>query len=108
MDHLLSDDYLGITATGEVLTKTQQLDRMRDGKLSISRLDISETRIKLIGNIAIVTCLAHAEGNNDGDPLHGSYRYTRVYQRKPSGSWMVTSFEITPAVGPHSPADSQQ
>lgn len=104
MDKLLSDDYLGITATGEVLTKTQQLDHMHDGKLSISRLDISESKIKLIGKIAIVTCLAHVEGNNDGEPLHGAYRYTRVYQRMPSGSWKVTSFEVTPAVGPRSPS----
>src|ERR1700733_12475856 len=30
MDKLLSDDYLGITGNGAVLTKSQQLDRMRD------------------------------------------------------------------------------
>ena len=107
MDHLLSEDYLGITPTGEVLTKTQQLDRMHDGKLSISRLDISETKIKLIGKIAIVTCLARIEGSNDGDPLQGAYRYTRVYQRMPSGSWKVTSFEVTPAVRLH-PSGSHQ
>ncbi|MGA7155987.1 MAG: nuclear transport factor 2 family protein [Acidobacteriaceae bacterium] len=99
MDSLLSDDYLGITPTGEVLTKTQQLDRMRDRKFMITKLDTSETKIKLIGNIAIVTCLAQVEGTNDGDPLHGAYRYTRVYQRMPTGSWKVTSFEATPAVG---------
>ena len=29
MDKLLSDDYVGITMTGQVVTKTQQLDRMR-------------------------------------------------------------------------------
>ena len=62
MDKLLSDDYLGITATGEVLTKTQQLDRMRDRKFVLTKLDISETKIKLVGNIAIVTCLAQVEG----------------------------------------------
>ena len=98
MDRLLSEDYLGITATGEVLTKTQQLDRMRDRKFAITKLDISETKIKLIGNIAIVTCLAQVEGISDGEALHGAYRYTRVYQHMPNGSWKVTSFEVTPAV----------
>lgn len=104
MDRLLSDDYLGITATGEVLTKAQQLDRMRDGKFALSKLDISETKIKLIGNIAIVTCLAHVDGTNDGEPLHGAYRYTRVYQHMPTGSWKVTSFEVTHAL--HAPPDA--
>ncbi len=101
MDKLLSEDYLGITATGEVLTKTQQLDRMRDGKLMITRLDTSEVKIKLVGNIAIVTCLAQVEGDSADEPLHGAYRYTRVYQRLSSGLWKVTNFEVTPANRAH-------
>jgi ketosteroid isomerase-like protein len=97
MDKLLSDDYLGITASGEVLTKAQQLDHMGAHKLMITRLDTSETKIKLIGNIAIVTCLAQVEGTSDDEPLRGAYRYTRIYQRLAGGVWRVTNFEITPA-----------
>ena len=36
MDHLLSDDYLGITANGQVVTKPQQLDRMRTRNFSVT------------------------------------------------------------------------
>jgi ketosteroid isomerase-like protein len=107
MDKLLSEDYLGITASGEVLTKSQQLDRMRDRKLMITRLDTSETKIKLVGNIAIVTCLAHVEGTSDDVPLHGASRYPRVYQRLAGGVWRVTSFEVTPA-NHQSPAPAGQ
>ena len=57
----------------------------------------NETKIKLIGNIAIVTCLAQVEGTSDDEPLHGAYRYTRIYQRLAGGVWRVTNFEITPA-----------
>ena len=101
MDKLLSDDYLGITDTGEVLTKTQQLARMRDGKFMITKLDISDTRIKLVGNIAIVTCLAQVEGTSADEILHGAYRYTRVYQRLSGNVWKVTNFEVTPANRSH-------
>ena len=97
MDKLLSDDYLGINAGGEVLTKTQQLDHMRDGKFKLTKLDVNDTRIKLVGNIAIVTCLAEVEGTSDDEPLHGAYRYTRIYQRLAGGVWRVTNFEVTPA-----------
>jgi len=97
MDKLLSDDYLGINAGGEVLTKTQQLDHMRDGKFKLTRLDVNDTRIKLVGNIAIVTCLAEVEGTSDDEPLHGADRYTRIYQRLAGGVWRVTNFEVTPA-----------
>ena len=107
MDKLLSEDYLGITATGEVLTKTQQLDRMRDRKFMLTKLDISDTRIKLIGNIAIVTCLAQVEGTSEDETLHGAYRYTRVYQRLSDKVWKVTNFEVTAASRPHHPPAHQ-
>ncbi len=101
MDKLLSDDYLGITSTGEVLTKAQQLDHMRNRELVLTRLDISELKIKLIGNIAIVTSLAQVQGTTDGEQLHGAYRYTRVYQRLSNGSWKITNFEVTPTTRLH-------
>jgi ketosteroid isomerase-like protein len=97
MDHLLSDDYLGITANGQVVTKPQQLDRMRTRNFAINSLSVSDVKIKLISqHAAIVTSLAQVEGTNDGRPLHGSFRYTRVYQRIPGTStWKITSFEAT-------------
>jgi len=97
MDHLLSDDYLGITAYGQVVTKPQQLDRMRTRNFAINSLDVSDVKIKLISqHAAIVTSLAQVEGTNDGHPLRGSFRYTRVYQRLPGTSiWKITSFEAT-------------
>lgn len=96
MDHLLSDDYLGISASGQVVTKPQQLDRMRTRTFSISSLDVSDVKIKLISqHAAIVTSLAQVDGTNEGRPLHGSFRYTRVYQRIPNDGWKITNFEAT-------------
>src|SRR5271154_5273070 len=78
MDKLLSDDYIGISMTGQVSTKMQQLDRMRLHKVTLTKLDLVERQVKLIGSIAIVTSRAEVEGTNDGAPLKGTYRYTRV------------------------------
>jgi ketosteroid isomerase-like protein len=100
MDKLLSDDYIGISITGQVNTKMQQLDRMRMHKFALTRLDLGERQVKLIGSIAIVTSRAEVEGTNDGAPVTGTYRYTRVYQRLPSGVWKITSFEATRVPGP--------
>jgi ketosteroid isomerase-like protein len=97
MDHLLSDDYLGITANGQVVTKPQQLDRMKTRNFAITRLEVSDVKIKLISqHAAIVTSLAQVDGTNDGRPLHGSFRYMRAYQRiSRTNTWKITSFEAT-------------
>jgi ketosteroid isomerase-like protein len=106
MDKLLSDDYIGITMTGQVNTKTQQLDRMRMHKIALTKLDLGDRQVKLIGAIAIVTSRAEVEGTNEGAPVKGIYRYTRVYQRLPAGGWKITSFEATRVPGPKNPIDS--
>ena len=95
MDQLLSDDFLGITAAGQVVTKNQQLDRMRSRQIAISKLDMADTKIKISGNLAVVTSLARLDGTSNGAPLRGFFRYTRVYQRVPGAGWKITNFEAT-------------
>jgi ketosteroid isomerase-like protein len=107
MDKLLSDDFIGIGATGEVLTKTQQLDHMRDRQLILTKLDTSDFKIKLIGNVAVVTSLAMVQGTSDGEPLQGAYRYTHIYQRLPTGVWKITNFEVTPTTRLHAQPSAQ-
>ena len=97
MDKLLSDDYVGISMTGQVNTKSQQLDRLRARTLSLTRIDLSDVKVKLVGKLAaIVTSRADVVGSTaDGVPMTGEYLYTRVYQRLPNGMWKITNFEAT-------------
>jgi ketosteroid isomerase-like protein len=102
MDRLLSDDFVGITAFGQVTTKEQQLARVRDRTMVLTQLELSDIKVKLIGPIvAVVTSRAELKGTADGLPISGTFRYTRVYQRLTSGAWKITSFESTrvPAEG---------
>ncbi len=95
MDKMLSDDYIGISMTGEVDTKAQQLHRVVDRKLVLTKLELSDMKVKLVGAVAIVTSRAQVEGSIDGKPMKGVFRYTRIYQHLPSGAWTITSFEAT-------------
>ena len=57
-DKLLSDDYVGITMGGQVVTKAQQLDRMRTRKFVLTKIELDDLKVKLVGSTAIVTSLA--------------------------------------------------
>jgi ketosteroid isomerase-like protein len=107
MDKLLSDDYVGITMTGQVVTKMQQLDRMRNRQVVVTKIVLDDVKVKLIGTTAIVTSLAEVDGTSDGASVHGTYRYTRVYSRLPSGTWKITNFEAT-RVGPPPPPPGER
>jgi len=95
MDKMLAEDFIGISMSGQVNTKTQQLERVKTRRLVVSKIDLSDMKVKLVGAIAIVTSQAEVEGTNESEAMHGFYRYTRIYQRLPSGEWKITSFEAT-------------
>ncbi len=95
MDKLLSDDYVGISMTGQVNTKAQQLSRIRSHSFVLTRIELGEMKIKLVGEVAIVTVRASVEGTNEGVPINGVFRYTRIYQHLPDGGWKITNFEAT-------------
>ena len=101
MDHMLSEDYVGITMTGQVTTKVQQLSRLRNHVFVLTRLDMQDMKIKLIGQVAIVTVRAKVEGKSEIEPIDGEYRYTRIYHQIPSGAWKITNFEATRIPGAH-------
>lgn len=95
MEKMLSDDYIGISMSGDVDTKSQQLRRVTDRRMMLTKIELSDMKVKLVGAIAIVTSRAHVEGTDDGISVMGTYRYTRIYRHLPSGQWKITSFEAT-------------
>ena len=95
MEHLLAEDFVGISWTGEVNTKDMQLDRLRNRTLVVRKMELSDSKIKIVGPVAIVTSRAEIDATSDGHDVTGDYRYTRVYQRTPTGGWQITNFEAT-------------
>lgn len=97
MDKLLSEDYLGVTAGGRVMTKVQQLDHMRNRQSELDRLEFSDVKVKLLGmNAAIVTSLAELDGTIDGRPIHGQFRSLRAYRHVPGAGWKIVNSQATP------------
>jgi ketosteroid isomerase-like protein len=94
MDHLLADDYIGISANGTVETKPQALAQRKAGTVKISQLDLTDLKVRVYGDTAVVTSRAELEGTNGQSNISGNYRYTRVYNRR-LGQWKIVSFEAS-------------
>jgi uncharacterized protein (TIGR02246 family) len=94
MDHLLADDYTAITASGMIQTKAQFLSTYQEAKYQILSLDISDRKIRVYGNTAVVTSRADVTIKKDQEETKGQFRYTRVYNRNSAGQWKIVSFEI--------------
>ena len=94
IDHLLADDYLGVTANGTLETKADLLAMRRSGTVKFSQLDLSDLKVRVYGDTAVVTSKAEVAGSNGGTDISGRYRYTRVYNRR-DGQWRIVSFEAS-------------
>ena len=94
MGRLLADDYVGITSNGTVENKQQALAQRSAGTVRITRLDLTDTRVRVYGDTAVVTSVAQLEGTNGTSDISGQYRYTRVYNRR-LGQWKIVSFEAS-------------
>lgn len=94
MEHLLADDYIAITANGTMETKAQALAVRRSAALHITQLEVSDTKIRIYGDTAVVTSRAEVTGTNGERDVSGHYRYTRVYNLR-NGQWKIVSFEAS-------------
>jgi ketosteroid isomerase-like protein len=94
IDHLLADDYVGITANGTIEDKTQAIAQRKAGTVRVTALNLDVLKIRIYGDIAVVTSIADLQGVNGQSDISGKYRYTRVYNRR-LGEWKIVSFEAS-------------
>ncbi len=93
MSSLLDDEYTGITPIGTLQTKDEALASLRNGRLHVTSLILSDRKVRFYGSTALVTSIAEVQGTGPEGDISGSYRYTHVYARSPQGNWKIVNFE---------------
>lgn len=95
MSALLADDFIAITASGTLHTKEETLANLRNRRVHVTALNVSDRKVRFYGSTALVTSLAEVEGATADGDVSGSFRYTRVYVRDAQGKWRIVSFEAS-------------
>ncbi len=99
LDKLMADDYIGISAQGMVSTKAETLAHVQAQQLVVHKLEVHDEKIAIHGETAVVTSQVQVDATNNATqpptPIHGNFRYTRVYVHYPSGAWRIVNFEST-------------
>ena len=98
IENLLADDYLGISANGTLETKDDVLAAKRSGSLKITAMSLSDIKVRIYGDTAVVTSRVQLTGKNGDHEISGRYRYTRVYSNR-HGQWKIVSFEASRVPG---------
>ncbi|MDO6708607.1 nuclear transport factor 2 family protein [Photobacterium sp. 1_MG-2023] len=79
---LLAEDLIFTNHLGQRLTRDHDLSAHISGLVSIDSIETSEELIRQIGTFAIVSLKADINGQYDGQPANGCFRFTRIWLKK--------------------------
>jgi hypothetical protein len=95
IDRIIASDWTTIAITGHVLTRAEVMaDSFRDGKSPIGAMTIDDVRVRLLGQVAVVTgrTVARATGSQTDVVL----RFTDVFAFR-DGRWQIVASQGTRA-----------
>ena len=91
---MTSDDYMLINVNGQMSDKAQTMEAIKSGQIKLSQDDLSDLKVRVYGNTAVVTGKADVKGTIAGKDTSGQILFTRVYVKK-GGKWLSVAFQQT-------------
>ncbi len=89
LDKLLATDLIFTNHLGQLMTKKDDLTAHKQKILKISKIVISDQKIKIYGDIAIVVAHAHIVARFNDEESENNFRFTRVWRRVSKNAWEI-------------------
>lgn len=102
-DNVLADEVIYTTINGEVKNKAEVLDDYRKHTITFHSHVFDDIRVRLYGDMAIVTNRATAVSTYQGKPRRSVTRNTRTFIRR-EGNWQVVAFQSTRIAAERAPS----
>ena len=99
LDAVTSDDYSLIDRNGRVRDKAQTMSAIKTGDIKITSNEVSDLKVRVYGDTAVVTGRADTKGTIGGKDVSGPMLFTRVYVKK-NGRWQSVAFQQTAISAP--------
>jgi ketosteroid isomerase-like protein len=91
----ISDDWVLVTPEVGVVPRSRILDVIESGELGHDTMTKNVNRVKVYGDLAVVTARGQNTGHFRGQPISADEWITDVY-RKVDGRWLCVLTHLTP------------
>ena len=88
LEELLHDDLVFNIPSGLTISKIEDIENYRAGKMIVDELAIADRIIRVFGSVASVAVTVHLKATNEGQNIDGTYRYLRVWKFM-NGLWQI-------------------
>jgi len=90
LSSLLADEFVITVEDGNVYSKAGYISHTADSKVKVEVAEMSDLKVRIHGNTAIVTGSYHEKGMSEGKPYEYHDRLTDVWV-KTAGKWQVVA-----------------
>lgn len=94
LEKLMADDVVYVHSSGAVDDKQSFVATLRSGSLRYKKFSPEDTRVRIAGNLAVVTGNSAVEVDRDGKPQSFRVRFTAVYEKSGAG-WRLSAWQTT-------------
>ena len=99
-EKFLADDYIGVGTSGHPSTKAETVEFVGSGKLKIGGWKINNRRIRVGGEMAVITQEEQYTDSYRGTTdISGAYRVTLVFVKTKNGQWQELVWHATKEQG---------
>jgi ketosteroid isomerase-like protein len=95
LSRLVADEFIEISRIGQLRTKADNIRDIASGELKLASVKYDSLRVRIYGDVAVLTGIADNTGAFRGFPFSGKIRYTRVFVRR-GGRWQAVAMQQTP------------
>lgn len=88
LSSLLAEDFVITVEDGTTYSKTGYITHTADSTVQVKVAELSDLKVHMHGNAAVVTGAYHERGISNGKPYEYQDRLTDVWMKK-EGSWQV-------------------
>ena len=89
LDEMLSPELVFTNHLGQVMTKNDDLNAHESGVVKIKEIILSDRKIKIYAEVAVVTVQTHIIGSFAGEESASDFRFTRVWSKVSNEAWQV-------------------
>jgi ketosteroid isomerase-like protein len=94
LGRLLADDWVYLGPLG-IETKSQHLAGLKSGDDKLESITLIDMKVRVFGNIAVVTGREHETSSSKGKDTSGNYLWTDVFVKR-LGRWQAVNSQDTP------------
>jgi ketosteroid isomerase-like protein len=87
---LLADDFVAVLPDGRRRSKAEHLTEVADGKYAVQSLTLEEPRVRVFGNVAVVTYYQGEESRTYDEDTSGTSVWTDVLVHR-NGAWQIVA-----------------